>query len=102
VVGQALIGSSVRRISVNLDGVKTGMKLQLDNGATVEALESVPAGGKTVRVRYIESLLWPVPSGTEEVIEARTVFGIYTDDTTSVVRAIVSDQLQATPHPQNR
>jgi hypothetical protein len=78
------------------------MKLQLDNGATVEALEAASKDGMSVRVRYVESLLWPVPLGTEEVVEARTVFGIYTDDTTGMVRAIVSDQATATPHPQNR
>jgi hypothetical protein len=74
------------------------MKLQLDNGATVEVLE--PPVGQTVKVKYIDSLLWPVPEGTEETIEARVVFGIYTGDDTGAVRAIVADKDSTKAHPQ--
>jgi hypothetical protein len=86
---------------MNLDGVTKGMRLQLDNGATVEVLEPPSADGKTVKVKYIDSLLWPVPPGTEEVVEARTVFGVYTDETMGAVRAIVSDTEGDTSHPAN-
>jgi hypothetical protein len=87
---------------MNLDGVTKGMRLQLDNGATVEVLEPPSAGGKTVKVRYIDSLLWPVPAGTEELVEARTVYGVYTDDSTGAVRAIASDTAGTSViHPAN-
>ena len=71
---------------MKLDTVKPGMQLQLDNGATVEVLNAPSADGRSVKIKYIDSPLWPVDPGTEEVISADIVFGIYSDAEAGVVR----------------
>lgn len=65
---------------MNLTGVTQGMKLQLDNGATVEVLEPPAADGRSAKIRYVDSPLWPVEPGTVETISADNVFGIYEDE----------------------
>ena len=71
---------------MKLDTVKKGMQLQLDNGATVEVLDAPSADGRSVKIRYVDSPLWPVEPGTEEVISADNVFGIYSDAEAGAVR----------------
>ena len=70
---------------MNLAGVTPGTKLQLENGATVELLEPLQGSSRTVKIRYIDSPLWPVEPGTEESVSIDDVYGIY-DETLGAVR----------------
>lgn len=61
---------------MDVSSLKQGMKVELDNGATVEVLEA-PGAERSVKVRYIDSPLWPVEPGTEEVVSADSIYGVY-------------------------
>jgi hypothetical protein len=71
---------------MGVESLKPGDKVELSDGATAEVTATVENG--QVPLRVIDSPFGPDIPGTEKNADPDEIFGVFTDDAMTVVRAL--------------
>ena len=72
---------------MGVEALRVGDKLQMADGSTVEVIAAVGAGGE-VPVRVLDAPFGPDAPGTDKQVDADDIYGVYTDDSLTSVRAL--------------
>ena len=72
---------------MGVESLQVGDKLQLADGSTAEVTAGAESDGQ-VPVRVVDAPFGPDAPGTDEKADADDIYGVYADETFTVVRAL--------------